>query len=55
VEENVLPTFIFMLQSEDAGIHYVVSIGYLLFLLPFIVAVTGTVGIPCFIHNDNPN
>ncbi len=32
----------------------VVSNGYLLFLLPFIVAVTGTVGIPCFIRNDNP-
>ncbi len=22
MEENVLPTFIFMLRSEDAGIHY---------------------------------
>jgi hypothetical protein len=33
----------------------VVSNGYLLFLLPFIVTVTGTVGIPCFICSDNPN
>ncbi len=77
MEENALPTLIFMLRSEDTGIHYeavcesceldrmadivcfcyadVVSNGYLLFLFPFIVTVTGTVGIPCFICSDNPN